>query len=83
MMTCVDTAFRLFKGATMAVQPAGISRKIRIAVTPAQEGMVRLTVADTGGGIPPAVMARMFEPFFTPKVPTREPASGFRSATAW
>lgn len=28
---------------------------------------VRLTVADTGSGIPPAVQERMFEPFFTTK----------------
>src|SRR3977135_3039007 len=26
---------------------------------------VRLSVSDTGGGIPPAVLERMFDPFFT------------------
>jgi signal transduction histidine kinase len=28
---------------------------------------VRLTVRDTGSGIPPAVLGRMYEPFFTTK----------------
>ena len=33
---------------------------------------VRLSVADTGSGMPPEVLARAFEPFFT----TKEPAKG-------
>jgi CheY-like chemotaxis protein len=33
---------------------------------------VRLSVSDTGSGIPPAVFERMFDPFFT----TKEPESG-------
>ena len=33
---------------------------------------MRLSVADTGSGMPPEVLARAFEPFFT----TKEPAKG-------
>ncbi len=32
---------------------------------------VRLTVSDTGGGIPPAVQARLFQPFFSTKAKGR------------
>lgn len=55
----------------IAAQPDGAARKIRIAVIPAPEGMVRLTIADTGGGLAPAVTARLFEPFVTTKGPDK------------
>jgi signal transduction histidine kinase len=43
---------------------------VRIAATAAQ-GMVALTVADTAGGIPQAVMDRLYEPFVSTKDPDR------------
>ena len=55
----------------LATRPAGAPRRIRIAAGPGPDGMVRLTVADTGGGIAPAVMARLFEPFVTTKGPDK------------
>ena len=39
--------------------------------TTARDDRVVITVADTGGGIPPAIRARVFEPFFTTKAPGR------------
>jgi PAS domain S-box-containing protein len=40
--------------------------ELRIGVAPAQD-RVRLTVADTGHGIPPDTLAHIFDPFFTTK----------------
>lgn len=47
--------------------PAGAPRRIRISAAPGAGATVVLTVADTGGGIAPAVLARVFEPFVTTK----------------
>jgi C4-dicarboxylate-specific signal transduction histidine kinase len=55
----------------LATRPAGTPRRIRITAGPGPEGVVRLTVADTGGGIAPEVMARLFEPFVTTKGPDK------------
>ena len=55
----------------LATRPAGAPRRISIAATPGPDGMVQLTVGDTGGGIAPEVMARLFEPFVTTKGPDK------------
>ena len=51
-------------------RPPGAPRLIRVAAS-AEGGptgeMVRLTVADTGGGILPAILPRLFEPFVSTK----------------
>jgi C4-dicarboxylate-specific signal transduction histidine kinase len=46
--------------------PAGAPRRIRIAAAAAGE-MVRLTIADSGGGIHAAILPRLFEPFVATK----------------
>ena len=52
----------------MANLPGDQPRHIRIAARPGPgPGTASLIVADTAGGIPPAVMARLFEPFVTTK----------------
>ena len=54
----------------MAQLPPGQARRIHISAQPADDGVV-LSVSDTGGGIPPAVLARMFQPFVTTKGPDK------------
>lgn len=44
--------------------PAG---EIRLAIAREGEQMVRVTLADNGGGIPADILPRIFEPFFTTK----------------
>jgi PAS domain S-box-containing protein len=45
--------------------------RIRIATRMADDTRVCVTVADTGVGIPTAVLDRIFEPFFTTRAPER------------
>ncbi|MEI6158473.1 MAG: ATP-binding protein, partial [Roseococcus sp.] len=54
----------------IAAGPAGAPRRVTMAAQEA-DGRVRFSVADTGEGILPDVLARMFEPFVTTKGPDR------------
>ncbi|WP_431268103.1 ATP-binding protein [Dankookia sp. P2] len=51
----------------MEALPADRPRRVRLSALEAAPGTVTLTVADTAGGIPEAVMARLFEPFVSTK----------------
>ena len=55
----------------LLARPEGADRRIVISAGPAEPGKVQLKVADTGGGIPPQMMARLFEPFATTKAADR------------
>jgi C4-dicarboxylate-specific signal transduction histidine kinase len=55
----------------LMTRPATMPRRVRIASAPGKDGMVALTVADTGGGIAPEVINRLFEPFVTTKGPDK------------
>ena len=55
----------------LVAQPQGAPRQIRITADRGRDGMVRITVADTGGGIPAEILPRVFEPFVTTKGPDK------------
>lgn len=42
--------------------------RVRIAASPAGAQTIRLTIADDGSGIPPAVLPHIFDPFFTTRL---------------
>jgi len=48
----------------MAASPR---RQLRIATAPTADGGVAVTVADTGPGLPPEIVDRLFQPFVTTK----------------
>jgi signal transduction histidine kinase len=52
--------------------PAGTPSPVTVRIGPGTGGMARLEVIDHGTGIEPAVLGRVFEPFFT----TREIGQG-------
>lgn len=55
----------------LAARPAGM-RRVRIeAAADPSAGTVRLVVADTGGGVPPEILPRLFQPFVTTKAADR------------
>lgn len=55
----------------LAAQPPGTRRvRIEAAADPATE-TVRLVVADTGGGVAPEILPRLFQPFVTTKAADR------------
>jgi two-component system sensor kinase FixL len=57
----------LIRNAIEAMQDAPTRRTLTISSDGASDGMVALSVADTGPGIAPDVAAHLFQPFFTTK----------------
>ncbi len=56
---------------TQAAMDEGRLRRISIRTLPAQ-GEVQLEVSDTGAGMPPEVLRKIYDPFFTTKAQPRE-----------
>lgn len=57
----------LLRNAVQSVAAAGPAEGLVQLSGWRDDGMVRVTVADNGPGVPPEVMARLFEPFVTTK----------------
>ena len=51
----------------MSDRPEG-HRQISFTTGSDTDGNVRITVSDSGAGIPPAMLSRVFDPIFTTKV---------------
>jgi two-component system C4-dicarboxylate transport sensor histidine kinase DctB len=64
----------------LAVLSPGAPRRLWIAAEPVSDHQVKLTVADTGGGIDAALLPRLFEPFATTKGPDRGRGLGLATA---
>jgi len=64
---CLNARDAMPADGTLTLSVRNVIVTAQSAGGPAPGRYVRLTVADTGGGIPPAVQARLFEPFFSTK----------------
>lgn len=63
-----QVVLNLVRNAMDAMSEAELSRReLLIAITPADEDMARVCVSDTGPGIDPDVVERLFQPFITTK----------------
>ncbi|MBI1992719.1 MAG: GAF domain-containing protein, partial [Candidatus Omnitrophica bacterium] len=63
-----EVLFNLIRNAAQAIRPPGmITIRSR-----AREGAVRIEIEDTGAGIPPEKLGKIYDPFFT----TKEPGKG-------
>jgi two-component system, cell cycle sensor histidine kinase and response regulator CckA len=62
-----------------AVNADGREATERASALPFSGAIVRITIADTGGGIPPEVLPRIWEPFFT----TKQKGTGLGLATVY
>ncbi len=55
----------LLNAAQALPEGAASSHEVRVSMGPADDGRVQVTVSDTGHGMSPEVVGRVFDPFFT------------------
>lgn len=66
----------------MLEQPPNVPRRLLIGASSVGQGLVTLTVSDTGGGIEAAMLPRLFTPFVTTKDPDRGRGVGLAASYA-
>ncbi len=59
-----QVALNLLRNSLQAIEGPG---RVVVRTAAARDGMIALTVADSGSGIPPGILPRIFDPFFTTK----------------
>jgi len=64
-----EVLFNLIRNAAQAITPPGA---ITVRASPHEQNQVRIEIADTGSGIPPESLSKIYDPFFT----TKEPGKG-------
>jgi len=64
-----EVLFNLIRNAAQAIKPPGT---ITVRAGEVAGGQVRVEIADTGSGIPPEKLGKIYDPFFT----TKEPGKG-------
>jgi hypothetical protein len=70
MNLCINARDAMPDGGRLVIKARNrflVEEEERLVTNPQQRQFVRITVADTGVGIPPEIIDRVFDPFFTTK----------------
>ncbi|MGH9842855.1 MAG: hybrid sensor histidine kinase/response regulator [Blastocatellia bacterium] len=70
MNLCINARDAMPDGGRLVIKTRNrflVEEEERLVTNPQQKQYVRITVADTGVGIPPEIIDRVFDPFFTTK----------------